>query len=1191
MLLTQSRQPTRFRVTCSSRSAITMAAMILVLLPMASCAPTGGDQQENTYTIAVTITPPDGGSVALDPAQGPYAAGQQVTLTATPAAGFQFDRWQGGATGTTNPVQVTVNDNLQIEAVFVATGGGGGGGGGGTVEPKVSRLAKVLPATVNIQTNAAGQLELSGADVPALLPGHVITRANADGSGLLARVKSVTSQDGKLVLTTTPAGLTDLFEQVHISLDAQSLMAQGKGLPARRVRSQKALFDFDIVENEDGTKALQLATGDIGLELEDGFKVTLKDFTFKFTPVLTLEATLSGFSVDYFKLEASGNVDVNLDIEVESSVITGLLKKEIDVAEVDFLTGAIPAGPVLIPYVCTLKITAGVEGKAGDVGTASAGVGLTTGLKAGAEYLDGAWKPIGDFTFDVTPHPPSIGFGPLEVQVYLKPEISIKFFDVVGPALSFKDYFKLLTDVRAEDADLGIELRKGSAIDVAIKMDVFDIYKLGYEKTLWDSSYVMLARMAFRTDPLNHGTITPDPQEFFSGTGLYWYINPVTVHTLPTDGFETVGYRVRHLCDDKSVFVPGYTLQDEPVNASKLITAVILPIDPSKNADGTTATATGPCTITTEVFPPEASTITIYPNKTGYWSGEKVVCRAKPEYGFKFHHWEGSLEGTDNVVEFVVPHGNATIRAVFESTVPRDLHVPQGYGTIQAAIDAATYGDQVRLDVGTYSGDGNRDLDFHGRHMTLIGQSAEITIIDLGGSEAEPHRLADIRQVEGEVQLLSLTVRNGYAPSGSPNYSGGAVMTSEKSSLYVAFCSFVNCGATYGGGAIWFGSPRSDYQSRLQITESRFENCAGGALYLDEGPGPSSVSVDHCTFTGNTGSAIVCSFFNGTVDLTDNTFTSNQPHAVNSGRITPLAQILRCTFTGNTGDSAIDCADTTLIQSCTFTGNRGDNAGAAIRTSMNAPTGTVTIEDCQFTNNSAEEAGAVCLQEKATMRRCQFTGNHATTSDGGAASISGHASNCTFHDNIAHDLGGAVVISTGGVVDNSEFINNSSSELWGGAVRLSDGVLSGSYVGNNQAKMGGGIFSSGGTIHNCTVTGNSTTERHSGGGIDASHTDILSCIVTDNHVIGNGGGLAVFDHSLVSGCTVYGNTADENGGGIYGIEFTITDSSVTSNQAAEGGGIWSGSAMAESTINGNMDVSNNNPDNCHAESGDVCAGY
>jgi hypothetical protein len=47
------------------------------------------------------------------------AEGTTVTLTAAPGTNSVFDHWEGGATGTANPVNVVVNGNTAVRAVFV----------------------------------------------------------------------------------------------------------------------------------------------------------------------------------------------------------------------------------------------------------------------------------------------------------------------------------------------------------------------------------------------------------------------------------------------------------------------------------------------------------------------------------------------------------------------------------------------------------------------------------------------------------------------------------------------------------------------------------------------------------------------------------------------------------------------------------------------------------------------------------------------------------------------------------------------------------------------------------------------------------------------------------------------------------------------------------------------------------------
>jgi uncharacterized repeat protein (TIGR02543 family) len=58
------------------------------------------------------------GSLMSNPAGSAYNPGTAVTLTATPAAGYQFSGWSGDLTGTANPATVTMYANKNVTATF-----------------------------------------------------------------------------------------------------------------------------------------------------------------------------------------------------------------------------------------------------------------------------------------------------------------------------------------------------------------------------------------------------------------------------------------------------------------------------------------------------------------------------------------------------------------------------------------------------------------------------------------------------------------------------------------------------------------------------------------------------------------------------------------------------------------------------------------------------------------------------------------------------------------------------------------------------------------------------------------------------------------------------------------------------------------------------------------------------------------
>jgi hypothetical protein len=71
------------------------------------------------YTLSTSVSPSGSGSVY--PSGGSYVYGSTVTLTATPASGYQFSSWSGSndlASTTANPTTITMNGNESVIATF-----------------------------------------------------------------------------------------------------------------------------------------------------------------------------------------------------------------------------------------------------------------------------------------------------------------------------------------------------------------------------------------------------------------------------------------------------------------------------------------------------------------------------------------------------------------------------------------------------------------------------------------------------------------------------------------------------------------------------------------------------------------------------------------------------------------------------------------------------------------------------------------------------------------------------------------------------------------------------------------------------------------------------------------------------------------------------------------------------------------
>ena len=78
---------------------------------------------QNQYTLTVNIAPQGTGSVTKNPDKASYGHGETVQLKATTTPGFTFNNWSGDASGSTNPITLTMDGNKTVTANFTVTNG------------------------------------------------------------------------------------------------------------------------------------------------------------------------------------------------------------------------------------------------------------------------------------------------------------------------------------------------------------------------------------------------------------------------------------------------------------------------------------------------------------------------------------------------------------------------------------------------------------------------------------------------------------------------------------------------------------------------------------------------------------------------------------------------------------------------------------------------------------------------------------------------------------------------------------------------------------------------------------------------------------------------------------------------------------------------------------------------------------
>ena len=146
--------------------------------------------------------------------------------------------------------------------------------------------------------------------------------------------------------------------------------------------------------------------------------------------------------------------------------------------------------------------------------------------------------------------------------------------------------------------------------------------------------------------------------------------------------------------------------------------------------------------------------------------------------------------------------------------------------TIQAGIDDSNDGDTVLVADGVYTGDGNRDIDFRGKAITVRSENgAENCIIDCNGTEDDAHRGFYFHSGEDpNSAIIGFTITNGRSPRECDPippwpciYVGGGIRCDE-SSPAISQCTITGNWAKYGGVSAVRGAAQSSLSAQLPAT-------------------------------------------------------------------------------------------------------------------------------------------------------------------------------------------------------------------------------------------------------------------------------------------------------------------------------------------------------------------------------------
>ena len=263
---------------------------------------------------------------------------------------------------------------------------------------------------------------------------------------------------------------------------------------------------------------------------------------------------------------------------------------------------------------------------------------------------------------------------------------------------------------------------------------------------------------------------------------------------------------------------------------------------------------------------------------------------------------------------------------VFGWALGATIRVPGDQPTIQAGVDVAAEGDTVLVAPGTYSGPGNKNIDFHGIDRTLVSEDgAEATVISPTGlgrgirfenGETRASLVRGFTITNGRTWVLdgggircensSPTIMNCIISENRGEYGGGGICCQEASPIIAKCIISANDGGLGAGGILcWDGC--SPIITNCTITGNKAAGIGGG---LRCGNG-SDATIEYCIVAGNTagtGGGFYCD--NSSPILTNCTISGNsapRPWGGDGGGLwceNSFPTLTNCTVSGNSADRA-----------------------------------------------------------------------------------------------------------------------------------------------------------------------------------------------------------------------------------------------------------------------------------------------
>ena len=363
---------------------------------------------------------------------------------------------------------------------------------------KLSPAAKVVDeealVTYSVSSSEIVLTASSGVSMPAA--GDVLIGYHGDG--YLRKATAVTSQNGKVYVSTVQSNLEEAFETLDYSYKGKlsALQASSTAAPGSPESYAVASFLRSKTVMPAPSPDRSIISKDNLKKIMDNVSITvsLTKADVNFDPVFECDIEIGWFKLKKFLFVVGGDLAASLEFSVEAKAKADLpIQSEIEIfhSAPHFFS----IGPV--PFSFEWDINCGVDASVSVTGSYNFSGVWKYGVRAGAQYSaeTGTWTKINQITKTSSSENSYELKGALELKPYFNIGFAIKLAAVTGPKIYLEAYFLFIAEMTSIDK-VAVTVSAGAGAGVSFVVEILswtlaefnsELFSFGwniYEKTI-----------------------------------------------------------------------------------------------------------------------------------------------------------------------------------------------------------------------------------------------------------------------------------------------------------------------------------------------------------------------------------------------------------------------------------------------------------------------------------------------------------------------------------------------------------------------------------------------------------------------------------------------------------------------------------------------------------------------------------